>query len=381
MSLEEAAREARYDFLTRVAKQEGSDVIALGHTSDDQVETVLMNIIRGSGLRGLRGMSPKSTRRISDSEITLFRPLLQLSKGDTMGYCQALGISPRVDDSNTSKEMTRNRVRLELLPMLRDLNPEIDRAIERLSHNAVDALAVVNLAVDSVWLQTVEEEGDHVRIDREGFRRLDAQLRSHLMLRALSQVKGDALGIERGHVHDAARAVLDSPGSLLHLPGGLRLAVEQVSACLYSGDANDSLKRAFPLQGKLPIGVPGETVLGEWRFTVERIETSTGTIPPNSEEHPEGVFVERFGSAVDVQSLAVRTREPGDRFQPLGMSGTKKLKDFMIDEKVPNSLRDDVPLMVTSRGIAWVVGWRIAEWAKVDVCDRECWQITVERAV
>ncbi len=379
LSLEEAAREARYDFLASVAKREGSDAIVLGHTSDDQVETVLMNIIRGSGLRGLRGMLPKSTRRISGREITLFRPLLQLSKDDTMGYCQALGISPRVDESNSSREMTRNRIRLELLPMLRDLNPEIDRAIERLSQNAVDALAVVDLAVDSVWFQTVKEEGDHVRIDREGFRRLDAQLRSHLMLRALSQVKGDSIGIERGHVQDATKAVLDSPGSLIHLPGGLRLAVEQVSACLYSGDSPDWLERGVPLQGTSPIGVPGETVLGGWRFTVERIETSTGAISGKGEEGSEGVFVERFGSDVDLPSLAVRTREPGDRFQPLGMSGTKKLKDFMIDEKVHSSLRDDVPLVVTSQGIAWVVGWRIAEWAKVDVCDSECWQITVER--
>ncbi len=376
MSLEEAAREVRYDFLTRVAKREGSDAIALGHTSDDEVETVLMNIIRGSGLRGLRGMLPMSTRRISGSDITLFRPLLNLSKGDTIGYCEALGISPRIDESNSSTDMTRNRIRLDLLPRLRELNPEIGKAIQRLSQNAEDALAVVNLAVDSAWVQTIEEEEGVIRIDREGFRRLDAELRSHLMLRALSQAKGEALGIERVHVQDAAKAVLDSPGSLLHLPGGLRLTVEQVSACLYPVDPPDSLRHAVPLQGNSPVGVPGETVVGKWRFTTHITDTASGRPIPSD----TGVFVERFGKAVDVASLAVRRREPGDRFQPLGMSGTKKLKDFMIDEKVPSSQRDGLPLVVTSQGIAWVVGWRIAEWAKVDEGERECLQITVERA-
>ena len=377
MSLEEAAREARYDFLTRTANREGANAIALGHTADDQAETIVMNIIRGSGLGGLRGMLPKSTRRLSGSDITLFRPLLNLSKDDTLRYCEALGISPRIDESNNSREMTRNRIRLELLPMLREFNPEIVASLQRLSQNAEDALDVVNLAVDSAWAQAVKEEKDCIRIDREEFRKLDEQLRSHLMLRALSKAKRDALGIERVHVQDAMKAVSDSSGSMLHLPGGLRLAVEQVSAYLYLEDAYASMQHAIPLRGISPIGIPSETVVGEWRFTTDRISTASGSPMPSDTD----VFVERFGGNVDVASLGVRCREPGDRFQPLGMSGTKKLKDFMIDEKVPSSHRDGVPLVVTSQGIAWVVGWRIAEWAKVEGLDRECLQITVERAV
>ena len=381
LSLEEAAREARYDFLTQVAMREASDTIVLGHTSDDQVETVLMNIIRGSGLRGLRGMLPKSTRRISGGDITLFRPLLHLSKGDTMGYCQALGITPRLDDSNTSMELTRNRIRLELLPMLRDLNPEIGKAIERLSQNAGDALEAVELAVGAAWSQVIEEGDDCIRIDREEFRRLDEGLRQQLMFRALARTKGDALGIERGHVQNAAIAVVESPGKRLHLPGSLRLTVEQNAALIYLGETLPLLRRAAPIEGKCTICVPGETIVGEWRITTERSEATAEHLPAASEKRVEGAFVERFGGAVDITSLAVRSREPGDRFQPLGMSGTKKLKDFMIDEKVPNSLRDGVPLVVTSQGIAWVVGWRIAEWAKVDEGERECLQITVERSV
>ena len=376
MSLEEAAREVRYRFLACVAEQVGADAVALGHTSDDQVETVLMNVIRGSGLRGLRGMMPTSKRRIEGIDTTLFRPLLNLSKQDTIAYCEALDLTPRADESNRSMEMTRNRIRLELLPLLRDMNPAFGDAALRLSRNAVDALAIVDKAVDEAWSDAVIEEGESIRIDRERFFELDAALRSHLVIRALSHVKGETQGIERIHVDDAVNAVIESSGSQLHLPGGLRLIVEQRSAHIYAGDealAANSFDAST-------IAVPGVTTVGKWRITTERVETPSKNPPGDEDGQSPPKLVQRFGRAVDVPSLAVRSRLPGDRFQPLGMSGSKKLKDFMIDEKVPGSMRDGVPLIVTSGGIAWVVGWRIAEWAKVDDDDRECLEIRVERA-
>ena len=375
MSQEEAAREVRYRFLVRVAEQVGADTVALGHTSDDQVETVLMNVIRGSGLRGLRGMRPVSKQRIAGSDLTLFRPLLNLQKQDTIAYCEALHLTPRADESNRSTEMTRNRVRLELLPLLRDMNPAFGDAILRLSRNVNDALSVVNRKVDSAWSDAVTEEGESIRIDREKFCELDEAVRTHLMMRALSHVKGAARGIERVHIEDATRAVLKSPGLQLHLPEGLRLAVEQRSALIYAGDEAVAAT-SFDAS---PLAVPGVTTVGKWRFTTERLKTPSAYRPRDESEQSPREFVERFGRGVDVSSLAVRSRVPGDRFQPLGMSGTKKLKDFMNDEKVPGSMRDGVPLIVTSRGIAWVVGWRIAEWAKVDD-DHECLEIRVERA-
>ena len=374
MSLEEAAREVRYRFLANVAEQVGAEAVVLGHTSDDQVETVLMNVIRGSGLRGLRGMMPVSKQRIAGSDLTLFRPLLNLPKQDTIAYCEALHLTPRADESNRSMEMTRNRIRLELLPLLRDMNPAFGDAALRLSRNAVDALAVVDKAVDEAWSDAVTEEGESIRIDRERFFELDAALRSHLVIRALSHVKGDTQGIERIHVDDAVNAVIESSGSQLHLPGGLRLIVEQRSAHLYAEDdvfASSSFDAS-------PLAVPGLKTVGGWRISTERIKIASEDRSSGTYWHSAEQFVERFGRGVDVSSLAVRSRVPGDRFQPLGMSGTKKLKDFMIDEKVPGSMRDGVPLIVTSRGIAWVVGWRIAEWAKVDD-DHECLEIRVER--
>ena len=149
-----------------------------------------MNVVRGAGLRGLRGMTPISTRRISGIDLTLFRPLLNLSKQDALVYCKALALSPRFDESNLSMHMTRNKVRHKLLPMLRDTNPAFEDNVLRLSRNVDDALAVVDRAVDAVWPGVVAEEGEHIRIDREKFRKLDDDVHPHLMMRALSPRKG-----------------------------------------------------------------------------------------------------------------------------------------------------------------------------------------------
>ena len=375
LSLEEAAREVRYRFLAHVAEQAGANAVATGHTSDDQVETVLMNVVRGGGLRGLRAMLHASKRRIDGIDITILRPLLNLSKQDTIDYCEALDLVPRSDDSNLSTEMTRNKVRLELVPLLRELNPAIGDAVLRLSRNADEAITFVDKAVDAAWSEIISIEGSGIRIDRVKFRGLDAAVRTYVLIRALSQVKGEARGIERVHVEDMTRSVLNSPGAQLHLPDGLRLAVEQRSALIY---VEDDARVTTPFDAS-PLAVPGVATVGGWRITIERLDTSSGNCPRYEVERSPERFVERFGQAVDAASLQVRTRLPGDRFQPLGMTGTKKLKEFMIDEKVPTSQRDSIPLIVTSRGIAWVVGRRIAEWAKVDAADRECLEIRVER--
>ncbi len=373
LSPEEAAREIRYRFLAHVAERVGTDTVATGHTLDDRIETVLMNIIKGSGLRGLRGIRAVSVRQIEGITKTLFRPLLNLSKGDTNSYCKTLALVPRFDESNHSTKFMRNKIRLEVLPLLREINPALDHALLRLSKNAADSLAVVENAVTTAWSEIVIQERRLIRIDRERFSELDPALRSHLILRALAHVKGETSGVERVHVRDTVRAVLYSPGAQLHLPCGIRLRVEQRAALLYIPDSPPSEKTSSRSDA-FPLAVPGTTVVGNWRITTERIKTPPPKLPPQDGAR----FIERFGRGLDESSLAVRGRRPGDRFQPLGMTGTKKLKDFMIDEKIPGSMRDRVPLIVTSSGIAWAVGWRIAEWAKVDESDSECMEIRLE---
>ena len=181
VSLEVAAREVRYAFLARVASGQRAEAVVLGHTADDQVETVLMHLVRGSGLTGLRGMEAVSRREIAGVETTLLRPLLSMSREETVEYCRASGLRPRLDESNLSGEMTRNRIRSDLLPLLETFNPAIRDAIIRLSRTAGRDLELLESATDAARRlrparpgppEPGPQEGGHGRAGRpRGYRR------------------------------------------------------------------------------------------------------------------------------------------------------------------------------------------------------------------
>ena len=151
LSLEDAARQVRYAFLSVAAAEHAADAITLGHTADDQAETVLMHIIRGSGLDGLRGMQTLDTRHIAGKPATLFRPLLGARRSETQAYCRALGLSPRIDASNQSPEFLRNHIRMELVPLLEQTNPSIHAALLRLAANATQDSDYIRAKADEVW--------------------------------------------------------------------------------------------------------------------------------------------------------------------------------------------------------------------------------------
>ena len=188
LSLEEAARRVRYDFLARVAREQGAGAVALGHTSDDQAETVLMNIIRGSGLAGLRGMETAARHTIGGQDILLLRPLLHSTRKDTLDYCSALGLRPRVDRTNLSTALRRNRVRLELLPALEQYNPAVRDALIRLSRSAAQEVAHLDGMVDGVWQRAVRQSDGYVAVSKDAALRLDPALRAHLLRQAVRLV-------------------------------------------------------------------------------------------------------------------------------------------------------------------------------------------------
>ena len=362
LSLEEAAREVRYAFLARVAAEQKADAVALGHTADDQVETVLMNMIRGAGLTGLRGMTPATRRAFDGEEVTLIRPLLKASRRETEAYCYALDLVPRRDDSNRSPEATRNRIRMELLPLLEGYNPSVRDALLRLSAAAARDMDYLEGEVDVVWDQVAgldasrDEAG--VTLSRAAFSLLAPAIQSHLLRRAVLVAKGNLEAVGQNHIDGMAHLMSGAAGRSLDLPGGIRFTVGYTDATLAHPEPGPH--DPPPLGGEHELSTPGETMLPGWRvlssLTARLTEGGTGA---NSACHLAYLDWDALGGHV-----WVRPRTPGDRFQPLGMAQAKKLQDFMVDSKIPRELRDRIPLVVSPRGIAWVVGWRIAEWAK-----------------
>jgi tRNA(Ile)-lysidine synthase len=378
LSVEEAAREARYGFLGRVAKKAGADAIALGHTATDQAETVLLNIVRGSGLTGLRGMEAVSQRRLTGRDVTLFRPLLAVSREDTVAYCAALGLEPRADETNLSADFARGRVRNEVMPVLRKLNPAVQEALVRLSANGSRDLGYVAEQAAKAWGEVAAVRSGAVEVDRKGFAALPEAIQGHVLRRAVLEAKGDLEQVEQNHIEGMARIMRGRAGRSLDLPGGLRFTVGYSTATLNRGQAGRSRLPSLP--GEHPLSVPGMTELPGWRFTARVKLVGGGARPePKRGEDPPNGLVARLSPDLAKGPLWVRARKDGDRFQPLGMREAQKLQDFMVNAKVPREQRGRIPLVVAPQGIAWVVGWRIAEWAKVPDGGRRCLELRAER--
>jgi len=369
-SIEEAARELRYRYLARAARAARCDAVAAGHTRDDQAETVLLHLIRGSGLRGLAAMAPSSAWPLSTRSAAprLIRPLLCLSRHETERCCRAAGVTPLRDPTNRSRSHLRNRLRHDLLPRLRKYNPRIEEALARLASAAsgdielLERLATATLAGASI-------EDGVVRIARRTFGDLPQALRAHTLRLACAQLLGDARGLSERHVRAVLRAAAAPGGGRLDLPRGLRVTVERNSVVLAAKTAR--APRALP-DRKVALPVPGAARLGPWTVRAELIA------------RPRSLRAASGGAALldpaACGTLWLRRRLPGDRFHPLGLPGPKKLQDFLVDARVPRAERDAIPLVCSERGIAWVVGQRPAEWSKVGPSARRALRLRAERA-
>lgn len=355
LSTEEAARDARYAFLASVASHIGTDTVALGHTATDQAETVLLNLVRGAGLPGLTAMRPVSLKTVGNSELRLVRPLLSVSRQETAGYCRAVGLEPRMDSSNLSDEFTRNRLRASVMPLLRTFNPLVERAFVRLADNAAQALELIDAEATDAWSETVTDTGDSVELSAAAAS-LPAPVLATLVRRAIANLRGDLRDVRQSHVDDVIALLTGRTGRLVDLPGSLRARAQAGGTVISrSGDAP-----AVALRGEHQVGVPGVVRVPGWTISAELVDASA----ENGRNDGEGSTV-LLDPALADGPLWVRGWLPGDRISPMGMTGTKKIQDLFVDEKVPRQKRGEIPLLVSERGVAWVAGHRIAEWAKL----------------
>ena len=367
LSLEDAARRLRYRFLANAAARRNADTVAVAHTADDQAETLLMHIIRGSGLAGLRGMQPLERLAIDNAAITLFRPLLSVSRAQTYAYCAALGLQPRHDETNLSVEHARNRIRLELLPLMERVNPAARDALLRLASNAAEDGSYIQEQADAAWREVARQTdgGGIVVLDARLLAQQHPAIQSRVLRRAVHAARGsaDGLDIDRGHILAMRRMLTGPAGKTLSLPGGILFAAGYGEAHIGPADAvQAALARLPAIEGERPLAIPGETRVGGWRITaaVREDAACARAVGQCGGAAAETLDLDRLGG-----DLRLRARLPGDRFQPLGMTHSKKLQDFMVDERIPREMRDGIPLLVSSKGIACVVGWRIAHWARV----------------
>lgn len=356
-SLEEAAREVRYSFFSEVAESLGGQTVAVAHTANDQAETILMHVIRGTGLSGLRGMRPVSRWNLPDGKsLTIIRPLLDASREDTETYCDIHKLWPRYDSSNRSMEYLRNRIRAEIMPKLLDYNPNIVDSLSRMAHIVADDIAYLDTEVSRVYQSAVEEFPQGVSLDNKAVSEFPPALGRQLLRKALGRLLGSTRDIELVHIESVLDTLKHPAGKKLSLPYGLTFYGDYEKSIITQGE--DPLAFLPPLNSEYPLNTPGKTMISGWQVTTEVIEGKCEV--QASDQLTAFLDIDYTGS-----NLIVRSRKGGDRFQPLGMKDTKKLQDFMVDSKIPRAWRDRVPLVCAGDQIVWVVGWRIDHKARV----------------
>ena len=371
-SIEEAARHSRYSFLFGLAREQGAQAVAVGHTADDQVETVVMHFLRGSGLSGLRGMQYSTILHQYDPGIPVVRPLLDIWREEIESYCRSHGLQPVYDSSNDTLDFYRNKIRHELIPHLETYNPAIRKVLWRSSAVLREDEKIIEGLIENIFNQCVLNRNESlIEFDQVRLELNSAGINRNLIrysIRLLDpsiEVEFDVLKsaadfiFQTGHSKKAGRG----ESKWINLTGGFILACEPGKYYLATDPDNlptfhwPQLARGFEAK---PLQVPGLLDLpANWQLAC-----AFGVVP-HELKRGDFRFEDQFTAWLDKDALPgileIRTRREGDRFQPLGMvEGTQKLSDFMVNEKLPSRARASWPLICVGGHVVWVPGYRIS---------------------
>ncbi|XID91807.1 tRNA lysidine(34) synthetase TilS [Paenibacillaceae bacterium WGS1546] len=355
---QEAARERRYAFLAETARKEGASWLLTAHHADDQAETVLMRVIRGTGVGGLAGIP---FRRKAD-RLELIRPFLRITKCELLDYCKRNGVSYSTDSSNAERHYFRNAVRLDVMPMLEAYNPKLKASLARLADLAAADDDYLQERTRLAFREGVAPSGDGFLLERRRFRGLHVALQRRLIKLILNCSSNPRQMLDFRQVDDMISALAQERPSVFRMDIGdgwvLRGEYEQAYVGPEKPDSVSFTYIVADATGELLIAETGD------RLRFERLE---GSIPGTRNSRTEAAFdADRLR-----YPLLVRSRKPGDNMQPYGLNGTKKVQDMFVDAKVPRSRRDRIPLLVDGEGrVLWIPGMRRSSHAPVDTDTR-----------
>ncbi len=367
-SLEETARQLRYDFLVEVARDVDANKIAVGHNANDQIETVLMHFLRGAGVAGLRGMLPIASLEYRAEKTAklpaLIRPLLDTLRGDIEAYNRQHHLAPRFDQSNLDKTFFRNRLRHELLPILENYNPNIHQALQKTANLMTANHKILQNELERVWRFVLKSQNEQaITLDRQDWQILPLAMQRLSLRKAIQTLRKTLRNIDFSHIEQLVTLLnKGKTGDGIDLPQNLRVTLGYNTITLADKPYQAPLPNLPYLHSQTPVSVqiPGITALPEsaWYVHTNLIIRSTLSDHALTERAPWRVYLD---AAAVGDNPILRPRQPGDIFQPFGLNGRRqKLKNFMINQKIPAEQRALTPLLVTKSGeICWVCGWRI----------------------
>lgn len=338
MNRQEAARQLRYRVFEETAFEIKADKIALGHTADDQAETVLMRLLRGSGPLGLSGIPP--VREM------IIRPLIEVERQEIDKYLQSENIDFIVDSSNLKRDYIRNKIRHSLIPIIKEINPNIIETLSRTASIFREEERYFDVIVGKTLMRLVSKKSDsRIELFLAPLEAMERVILRRVLRKGIDETKG-LTGINFFHIEDIIELIKNSKtGSRLYLPKGIRV-IKDYSTLIITTELPVKL-------GTYKLKVPGEVYLKEIGVFIHAsmLEDQKLMTTVSSD-------IAFFDSEKLIFPLTIRARKNGDFFYPLGFGKRKKLQDFFVDEKVPRDEREAIPLILSGEEIIWVTGYR-----------------------
>lgn len=365
ISAEEAGRIIRYSFFNDILKEHGGKgKIAVAHNYDDQAETILMRLIRGTGIDGLKSME--------FSTANIIRPILNVKREEIENYIESNNIDVVIDHTNMQTDYTRNKIRLELIPYIeKNFNPNVKDALVRLSNTAkkdirfLDEYTVV--CYNKIVITSKKEK---IVIDNDEFLKLSENIKSRIIRHIVNEILGSLQGYEEIHVLNVLKLSEDNQtGKQIDLPSGI--------VCSLSYNYLSFEKNVKQSKGQYSYSLNEEICyIEELDLEIILKEFNINDISKFNMEKKNGrIYIDKDKIK---GNLVLRNRRDGDKFTPIGMSGTKKVKDFFIDNKISRELRESIPFIVDDKNIIWIIDYRMSDLYKVDKNTKNAMSIEIK---
>ncbi|MDO9493302.1 tRNA lysidine(34) synthetase TilS [Acetobacterium sp.] len=351
ISVEEAGRKERYGFFRAIAEDHGYNRIAMGHHINDQAETMLMRLIRGTGVKGVSGI--KSSR-----DNLYIRPFLCLQKKEILNYCEIHKLAFRTDATNFQRDYTRNKIRLDIMPMILEINPRAEVHFNEFTKIANEYEAFFEKYVDQIEDRILAKKENSVVIDRDLWLREEPVVQKEILRRSIFKFKGSLKEIEYNHI-TAFYSLLKSDKTIweIHFPHDI-LIMRRYDRVIVAEKQKVMGSIILPKQI-----LPNKTYL----FSKERLILETKFVSQDEFRKKRSFFSkemenhsEKYFDYDKIKGILVlRSRQSGDYFYPTGLAGKKSIKKYYIDKKIDRNQRDEIPLLVTEAEVLWILGYAI----------------------
>mgnify|MGYP001157843927 FL=1 len=374
LSKQAAARACRYAYFERLAREQHIDKLALAHHADDQIETVLMRLIRGAGLRGISGMPVKR----SAAQYEIIRPLMALSKEEIEAYIRHFGINARVDQSNFSADYTRNRIRLHLVPEMKTLNPNLHRAVHELTAVLREENELLEEKAQVLAEKVIKNKtGNTITINLPLLEPIAPALQRRIILLILNYLPVRSHEWQKIHIDSILHMCRANKSyARIDLPEEVCVIREYEQLRFTVGKE----EAAGVAAAEIDISRAGRYTFGQWMITVEYLAYESSLLERMNVEDKkqQGAAETYFDARLLSFPLFVRRKQPGAKMQPFGMNGHRKVKDIFIDAKIPRSKREGWPIVSDREDIIWIPGLKRADKAKLSAETQRVLHIRVE---